>query len=316
MAIQKTFTIENTGGAVLNISNVTVPTGFSLPSSYPSTVAAEDEEDLIVQLDTAVAGTKSGNVTITSDDLDEGTYTFAITGIVTALAPDIDVENNGTTITVGEDMPIKLGTASKNGTVKQKIFVIENTGNAVLNISSVTVPTGFSLPSGFPKTVAASGSANLLVQLNTTNAGSFSGDVVIYSDDLDEGTYNFAIDGYVSTVTNEPILTKVATTTAASSADLTPRITFQANLNPLFEKVPFGPSGREIYMVPGGNLSQAIQLAATRQVQITGRSGGVWTLGHTDRLTVGGKEAIYLRDQYTNSNGPPKSGAALLTIVE
>lgn len=82
--ISRTFNVANVGSAVLTISGATVPTGFTITTALPATIAAGASAPLVVRLDVASTGTKSGNVSISSNDADEGTFTFAITGEVGA----------------------------------------------------------------------------------------------------------------------------------------------------------------------------------------------------------------------------------------
>lgn len=93
--ISRTFNVANVGSAALTISGATVPTGFTVTTALPGSIAAGATAPLVVRLDVASAGTKSGNVTITSNDADEGTFTFAITGEVgaTQAAPTLPPSN-------------------------------------------------------------------------------------------------------------------------------------------------------------------------------------------------------------------------------
>lgn len=94
--ISRTFNVANVGSAALTISGATVPTGFTVTTALPASIAAGGTAPLTVRLDVASAGTKSGNVTITSNDADEGTFTFAIQGIVgAAQAPNTRPPSQG-----------------------------------------------------------------------------------------------------------------------------------------------------------------------------------------------------------------------------
>lgn len=88
-ALSHTFTVANTGDATLTITSVTKPTGFTInaASGVPgtgTTIAAASSKTLIVDLATAVLGTKSGNVTVNSDDGTNAAYAWAIHGEVVA----------------------------------------------------------------------------------------------------------------------------------------------------------------------------------------------------------------------------------------
>ena len=53
-------------GSTLSLSNLSVPAGYSVIDPLVSSLAPGASDNFIVQLDTAVAGTKSGNITFTS----------------------------------------------------------------------------------------------------------------------------------------------------------------------------------------------------------------------------------------------------------
>lgn len=80
------FTVQNTGSGTLNISDVTVPNGYTITESLSSTIAAAGSDTFTVSLNNDTAGIFAGNIEITSDDSDEAVYSFAVTGEVTAPA--------------------------------------------------------------------------------------------------------------------------------------------------------------------------------------------------------------------------------------
>lgn len=84
--VTKAFTIKNTGTADLSLSNLQLPTGFTLVGTFPTAIAANGEATLQVQLDAAAAGTPSGEISFTTNDSDENPFNFAIAGTVTPVA--------------------------------------------------------------------------------------------------------------------------------------------------------------------------------------------------------------------------------------
>ncbi|MEG3960511.1 FG-GAP-like repeat-containing protein, partial [Microcoleus sp. herbarium2] len=82
--LTKTFTVNNLGTAALNLSNPTLPTGFSLVGNLPTTVAPGASANLQVQVDTATAGNKSGTLQFVNNDSDENPFDFPILATVTA----------------------------------------------------------------------------------------------------------------------------------------------------------------------------------------------------------------------------------------
>ncbi len=100
------YTIENTDTAVLNISSIseTGSSDFSL-SSTPSTVAVGASATFDVIFSPSAAGTSSATITINSNDCDEPSLSFGVSGtgivptITIALAPSTIDEDDGTSLT-------------------------------------------------------------------------------------------------------------------------------------------------------------------------------------------------------------------------
>ena len=78
--LNKTFTVKNLGTGVLNLSNLTLPTGFSSVGNLPATVAAGASANLLLQVDTTAAGNKTGTLQFVNDDSDENPFDFPISG--------------------------------------------------------------------------------------------------------------------------------------------------------------------------------------------------------------------------------------------
>jgi CSLREA domain-containing protein len=81
-AVSRTFTVRNTGNAVLTTSNLTVPSGFTITEELAASIAAGDSDTFAVRLDTTVAGVKSGDIRFDNNDSDSHPYNFRITGTV------------------------------------------------------------------------------------------------------------------------------------------------------------------------------------------------------------------------------------------
>lgn len=80
-----TFTIENLGTATtLNLSSASISganaSDFTV-LSYPSTVTAANDDDLILEFIPSAAGTRMATLTIANDDADEGSYVINLYGI-------------------------------------------------------------------------------------------------------------------------------------------------------------------------------------------------------------------------------------------
>lgn len=236
-AEQRTFTIQNTGKAALNISEITTDGGDFSISSAPSSIAAGSSGTFKVDLTASVAGSRFGIITVKSDDSDESNYSFDV--IANAITPEISLSST-------ENISITDGGTESYGTegigvANTVTYTISNTGSAPLTLTG-SAPT-LSNPSnvGTPTvgnysttTVAANGGqASFTVTYTPDAAGAFSFDLLIVSDDLDESNFDFTASGTAADLTR-PFLLSVARhspTTETTSADrLTWRITFNEDI--------------------------------------------------------------------------------------
>lgn len=125
--------------------------------------------------------------------------------------PEINVKANNVSIPNNLQTPnlqTQFGTAA-TGTSETKTFVIENTSTGELTIKGITVlgtnAKDFSLvsPQTFPLTVAANSTQSFMVKFTPHFAGLRNASLQISSNDFDEATYTFAIQGN-GTCTNPP----------------------------------------------------------------------------------------------------------------
>lgn len=84
-AAVRTFTVKNDGNSALTLGTPVLPSGFSIVSTNPlvTSLAPGVSDTFQVRLDSAVAGTKSGQISIATNDTDENPFNFSITGAVT-----------------------------------------------------------------------------------------------------------------------------------------------------------------------------------------------------------------------------------------
>lgn len=197
----KTFTVTNSGNANLTLgSTVSLPSGYTLVQAPPLTVLAPGgSTTFVVGLNTSVPGTYSGSVSLTTNDADENPFNFSIGGTVTAppvTAPEIAVSESGANI-ADNTGAVSFGSVTVGGTAT-KTFTVTNSGNASLSLGAITLPTGFTLSQGLGSaTLAAGASTTFRVQMTTTTAGTFSGQLALANDDGDENPFNFTMSGTV-----------------------------------------------------------------------------------------------------------------------
>ena len=223
--VTTTFTIVNTGSGSLSLGGSPVvaisgSTDFAI-STQPSTTSVEagSSTTFDIEFDPQTVGTQSATVSIANNDSNENPYTFTVEGIVaTSLAPEIGVLGNGVAIADGDSSAdtaddTYFGTVNVSGGALTRTFTIENSGTGTLNVSGITI-TGanaadFTLGT-LPTTVAAGGgTATFDVTFDPSGIGLRAAGVNISSDDSDEATYDFAIQGNGLAVATNVVINEV-----------------------------------------------------------------------------------------------------------
>ena len=121
------FTVSNTGGANLNVTNITVPSGFTLLRNLPSSIPAGGSGGFVVQLNSTVAGTNSGDIAIQNNDPSNNPFAFPVTGLV-----------NPKMIALGGTVSYGLVPL---GSFAQGSLIISNLGHATLTVSNISYPS-------------------------------------------------------------------------------------------------------------------------------------------------------------------------------
>lgn len=199
----KTFTIKNTGDAVLNvtaIANATGATGaFAITATLPMAIAATTGTATFSVVYTPTAGgPQTTNLRITSNDSNESPFNITLNG--TGLAPDIVVEEPANTnYTNGSDYD--FGSQSVTSGSITKTFRIENAGGADLTGLTVSVATGnvsdFTFTQPAVTTVAATGNpfTTFTVTFDPSAVGNRATVLSIASNDPDENPFTLNLKG-------------------------------------------------------------------------------------------------------------------------
>ncbi|MDM7925864.1 MAG: choice-of-anchor D domain-containing protein [bacterium] len=211
--VRRTFTIRNTGAAALTLYGTprveiggTNAADFSVVVDPAASVASGGSTTFQVRFDPSGIGLRSATITIYNNDSNEDPYNFSIQG--TGLAPEMDVQGNGVSITDGDGTP-SLADHTEFGSQDiltgqiDRTFTIRNTGTEALSLTGSTRVqiTGahaadFSVvtqpASG---TVAVGGTATFVVGFNPSATGLRSAEITIANTDPDENPYNFSIQG-------------------------------------------------------------------------------------------------------------------------
>ncbi|MBI1310043.1 choice-of-anchor D domain-containing protein [bacterium] len=202
--LSRTFTVSNTGTATLTTSGLSVPAGYTVTEPLSASIAAGSSDTFTVRLDAATAGTKSGQISFTTNDSDETPYNFSITGSVQApMVPEIAVTGLGSTsIADGDSSPsttdgTDFGSVTLGGTALSRTFTVSNTGTATLTTSGLSVPAGYTITEPLSSSIAPGNSDTFTVRLDAAAAGTKSGEISFTTNDSDENPYNFSVTGSV-----------------------------------------------------------------------------------------------------------------------
>ncbi|MCY2995653.1 MAG: choice-of-anchor D domain-containing protein, partial [Planctomycetota bacterium] len=201
----KTFTIQNTGSETLTLdpASLTLPSGFSLVGSFPSSVAAGTSATVLVRLTAASSGSFQGTLSFGNSDSDENPFDVTLYGQVAAVQPEIGVFY---TPMSGSEQPLYDGYSSLDfgstllGSPVDRTLTVRNTGAGTLTLdpSSLTLPTGFSLVGSFPSSVSSYASATFTVRLVASSSGQFQGTLSFNSNDADESPFDVTLGGTVT----------------------------------------------------------------------------------------------------------------------
>lgn len=172
--------------------------------------------------------------------------------------PEINVQQSSTDIATGGSHG--FGTV-QIGTHSDVVFTVQNTGDADLNITSISpTGTGFTIQSAISANpVPASGSASFTVRFTPTATTQTAGSVTIVSDDADEGSY---VINFTASVTNAILSIKVLLEGPLSGT------TMSTNLNGALSTDP-----ATVYSGIVSETSSAIPAQAVDWVVVELRSG-------------------------------------------
>ncbi|HEY3875439.1 MAG TPA: choice-of-anchor D domain-containing protein [Candidatus Kapabacteria bacterium] len=170
---QINISVRNSGGADLNLSNVTAgPSPFSLISS-PNVVSAGTTGTITASFSPTSTNIFTGTVIVHSDDAANASDTVYLVG--TGI-------NSALTITPAS---INFDSLPVMATVQDTI-TLSDSGKANVNIYSVQIsplPGPFAIVGATPSQVIEGGSATIVVSFTPTTAGNYSGAVTLLTDD-------------------------------------------------------------------------------------------------------------------------------------
>jgi hypothetical protein len=172
---------------------------------------------------------------------------------------EADVTGNSVAIADGDNSPTSadftdFGTTSVCSGTISKTFVISNPGTTALTISAVTI-TGanaadFTVSSSPVGTLAAAGTSNLTISFDPSASSLETATVTIVSNDCDEASYDFAIQGTGTQVTSALVSSSNVSCNGGNNGDAT--VSVSGGM----------PSLTYAWTPSGGNAATASGLAA------------------------------------------------------
>jgi hypothetical protein len=200
--ITRTFTIRNTGSAVLTIGAITfsgVNAGeFSVSTPPSAVVAVGSSTTFTISFNPAGVGTRTATISIVNNDTNENPYDFTLQGFGTD--QEIDIQGNGITIVDGDTTPTTADWTDFSTVAATRTFTIRNTGNVALSIGTITIggahASDFSVTTPPAATVAANSSTTFVVTFSPSAINLRTATISIVNNDSDENPYNFAIQGF------------------------------------------------------------------------------------------------------------------------
>jgi len=105
------------------------------------------------------------------------------------------IENDDATPSAGDHTD--FGQAVQGGASLTRTFTVRNMGTAALTTSQLMVPAGYTVTEDLSASIAAGEQDTFTVELSTTAAGTFAGQISFNTNDDDENPFNFSITGEV-----------------------------------------------------------------------------------------------------------------------
>lgn len=216
--ITKNIVVHNDGDATLSISGLTVPDGFAIGVPLDSEIPAGGSDNFGLKLLTTSPGTKTGQVSIHHDAGNvQDPFVFTATGtvdfVVTPTA-QIRLTQEGGPLLYGATVPMGSTTM---GTPIFKAIEVHNDGDTDLELSSLTLPIGFSVGDPLDLSLGAGQSDVFELKLAATMLGHHNGWVEIsHNADNESDPFRFQVTGFVSDSTSNSAEIRVTHGTVAS----------------------------------------------------------------------------------------------------
>lgn len=177
----QSVTLTNSGDATLTISSINVTSSFSQSNSCGSQLAPSQSCTILVSFAPNSRGTATGILSINGNQ-PSGSPAVSLSGTgiapVAALTPSLSFG------------PRLIGTTSA-----VQLLMLSNSGDATLDISSITAAGDFSQTNSCSNSVAPGASCTIQVNFTPSASGVRNGRVVVLDDDPAGGSQTSALSG-------------------------------------------------------------------------------------------------------------------------
>jgi hypothetical protein len=235
--VVRTYTIENTGNANLTLAAGAITLSGTDASMFaiggitlPATVAGGSSTTFTVTFDPSSTGLKTATVNIANNDCNENPYNFAIQG--TGIDPEINLQGNSVTIVDGDVTPsltdhTDFGSQSVCSGTVVRTYTIQNTGSSSLLLGPGSITITGTDASMFTfgglllgASIGPGTSMTFTVTFNPSSIGMKTATVNLVSNDCDETTYNFNVQG----TGIDPEMDVLGNSLSIADNDLTPSL--------------------------------------------------------------------------------------------
>ncbi len=195
----RTLTVANTGNAPFSITNISLPSGYSITQGPYQPISPNNSISLTVVFNPTNTQTYNGNITVHST-ANNGNNTIAVSGTGT------NAGSNNSVISLNGNLNFGTVDIGNSGT---QSFTISNNGNTSFSVNSITSSnSAFSFSGWTSGVINANGSKTVNVTFTPTNAQSYNSTITVNSTaDNNAGNNTISASGVGQTiVTTQPNL--------------------------------------------------------------------------------------------------------------
>ena len=193
-----TLTVTNTGTGTLTLEELGDTSHLTIGSWSDTTLTAGQSATLTITMKTAVVGAFTDELTILSNDAEDTTFTFSVTGEVEALTPYLDVAEGGQAVSEGDTLDIGVVEQGESGNTLT--LTVTNTGTGTLTLEQLANTSHLTIGSWSDTALTAGQSATLTITMKTAVVGAFTDELTILSNDAEDTTFTFSVVGAVVVV--------------------------------------------------------------------------------------------------------------------